>query len=280
MTSATTTRRAGIIGWPVEHSKSPVVHSYWLDHYSVEGSYVRLPVRPKELADALNSLAQRGFVGINITLPHKERALEFVDEVSPEAQRIGAANTIFVNERGRLLATNTDAYGFLANLRAEAPEFDVAEAPAVVVGAGGASRAVCVALQDAGVPEIYLVNRTESRAESIAESLGGNVKVISWNERSSHLHNAGLLVNTTSLGMTGQPKLEMDIGRLSGSGVVADIVYSPLETPLLAAAHANGLRTVDGLGMLLYQAQAGFEGWFGKKPAVTPSLRQHILSAS
>ena len=182
MTSATTTRRAGIIGWPVEHSKSPVVHSYWLDHYSVEGSYVRLPVRPKELADALNSLAQRGFVGINITLPHKERALEFVDEVSPEAQRIGAANTIFVNERGRLLATNTDAYGFLANLRAEAPEFDVAEAPAVVVGAGGASRAVCVALQDAGVPEIYLVNRTESRAESIAESLGGNVKVISWNE--------------------------------------------------------------------------------------------------
>lgn len=272
--------RAGIMGWPVDHSKSPAVHSYWLDQYDVEGSYARLPVKPKDLADALNSLAERGFVGINLTLPHKERALEFVDEVSPEAQRIGAANTIFVYGDGRLRATNTDAYGFIANLRAEAPEFDFAASPAVVIGAGGASRAVCVALQDAGVPEICLVNRTASRAESLAESLGGGVRIISWKQRSAQLHSAKLLVNTTSLGMAGQPQLEMDVTRLSESGIVADIVYNPLETPLLAAARAHGLRTVDGLGMLLHQAQAGFEGWFGRKPAVTLALRRHVLSTA
>ncbi len=268
------------MGWPIAHSKSPAVYGYWLDHYGIEGSYVRLPVEPAGLADALKSLPERGFVGVNLTVPHKEAALDLVDEISPEARRIGAVNTIFVSEDGRLRATNTDAYGFTENLKAGAPGFDPSSGPAVVLGAGGASRAVCVALQDAGVPEIRLVNRTISRAETLAEKLGGNVKVAYLKDGGAQLENAGLLVNTTTLGMTGQPPLEIDIAKFTSTGVVTDIVYAPLETPLLVAARARGLRTVDGLGMLLYQAQAGFEGWFGYKPEVTPALRNHVLSAA
>ena len=272
-------RQAGVMGWPVTHSKSPAVHGYWLNHYRIDGSYVRLPVEPAGLGGALKSLAERGFAGVNLTVPHKEAALELVDEISPEARRIGAVNTIFVSDDGRLHATNTDAYGFIANLKTGAPSFDLSSGPAVVLGAGGASRAVCVALQDAGIPEIRLVNRTVSRAENLAESLGGNVKVTSWEEGITHLEDAALLVNTTTLGMTGQPPLEIDIARFASSGVVTDIVYAPIETPLLTAARARGLQTVDGLGMLLYQAQAGFEGWFGLKPDVTLALRDHVLSA-
>ncbi len=272
-------RQAGVMGWPVTHSKSPAVHGYWLNHYRIDGSYVRLPVEPAGLGGALKSLAERGFAGVNLTVPHKEAALELVDEISPEARRIGAVNTIFVSDDGRLHATNTDAYGFIANLKTGAPSFDLTSGPAVVLGAGGASRAVCVALQDAGIPEIRLINRTVSRAENLAESLGGNVKVTSWEEGITHLEDAALLVNTTTLGMTGQPPLEIDIARFASSGVVTDIVYAPIETPLLTAARARGLQTVDGLGMLLYQAQAGFEGWFGLKPDVTPALRDHVLSA-
>lgn len=280
MTSEKRARRAGVMGWPVNHSKSPAVHSYWLNHYGLDGSYVRLPVEPDGLADALKSLAERGFAGVNLTVPHKETAFELVDEISPEARRIGAVNTIFVSDSGRLRATNTDAYGFIENLKAGAPGFDLTTGPSVVLGAGGASRAVCVALQDAGASEIRLVNRTISRAENLAESLGGNVKVAPWAEGSAQLEDAVLLVNTTTLGMTGQPPLEIELTRFAKSGVVTDIVYTPLETPLLTAARARGLQTVDGLGMLLYQAQAGFEGWFGYKPDVTPALRDHVLSAA
>jgi shikimate dehydrogenase len=279
MSAANSTPQAGVMGWPVTHSKSPLVHGYWLNHYGIEGSYVRLPVEPTGLAEALRSLADKGFVGVNLTVPHKEAALDLVDEVSHEARRIGAANTIFVSDEGRLCAENTDAYGFITNLQASQPALDLTSGPAVVLGAGGASRAICVALQDAGVPEVRLVNRTLSRAQNLAAILGGNIRIAPWDQRSAQLNDSVLLVNTTVLGMAGQPPLEIDIATLAQDGVVTDIVYSPLETPLLAAARTRGNRTVDGLGMLLYQAQAGFEGWFGRKPEVTPALRDYVLSA-
>lgn len=273
-------RYAGVMGWPVDHSKSPALHEYWLKHYGIKGSYVRLPVKPKELRSALRSLAGKGFAGVNLTVPHKEAALDLVDEVSNDARRIGAVNTIFVSDDGRLHATNTDAYGFISNLQTSEPNFDLKAGPAVVLGAGGAARAVCVALQDAGVPEVRLVNRTLSRAENVAQNLGGKIKAVSWGEGACQLRDAALLVNTTILGMSGQPSLNIDLAKFGDDGVVTDVVYSPLETPLLASARARGLRTVDGLGMLLYQAQAGFEGWFGYKPAVTAALREHILSVA
>jgi shikimate dehydrogenase len=272
-------RRAGVVGWPVAHSKSPAVHGYWLNHYGINGSYDCLPVKPGALADTLKSLADNGFVGVNLTVPHKETALDLVDEASGEARRIGAVNTIFVSGDGRLHGTNTDAHGFISNLRASEPDFNLTTGPAVVLGAGGAARAVCVALQDAGVPEIRLINRTFARAESLAKTLGGNILVASWEDSANQLGDAAILVNTTTLGMVGQPPLNIDLARFNEDGLVADIVYSPLETPLLTAACGRGLRAVDGLGMLLYQAQAGFEGWFGRKPEVTNALREHILSA-
>ena len=268
------------MGWPVNHSKSPAVHGFWLNQYGINGSYVHLPVEPKNLADALKSLVENGFVGVNLTVPHKESALDLVDEVSTEALRVGALNTICVSDKGRLHATNTDVYGFIANLRAGVPDFDLASNPVVVLGAGGASRAVCVALQDADVPEIRLVNRTISRAENLADSLGGNFRVAPWNEYAAQLDEAMLLVNTTTLGMNGQPPLQLDLKTFTDDGVVSDVVYTPVETPLLATARARGLRTVDGLGMLLYQAQPGFERWFGRKPEVTSALRDHVLSAA
>ena len=258
---------------------SPLVHGYWLNHYGIKGSYVRLPVEPTGLAESLRSLVGNGFVGVNLTVPHKEAALELVDEVSNEARRIGAVNTIFVSDEGRLRATNTDAYGFIANLQASQPSLDLTSGPAVVLGAGGASRAVCVALQDAGVPEIRLVNRTLSRAQNLAGDLGGNIRVTPWDQKSAQLNDSVLLVNTTMLGMEAQPPLQIDLTPFTQGGVVTDIVYSPLETPLLAAARARGVKTVDGLGMLFYQAQVGFEEWFGRKPEVTPDLRNYVLSA-
>ncbi len=279
MNPSAKTLSAGVMGWPVAHSKSPTVHEYWLKQYAVDGNYVRLPVKPEDLEQALKTLPNKGLAGVNLTVPHKQSALEFVDVVSDEARRIGAVNTIFVESDGRLRATNTDTYGFAENLRVSAPGADFKNDPAVVLGAGGAARAVCVALQDAGVPEIRVVNRTVSRARKIAEDLGKNIKPISWEEGSSQLSDAGLLVNTTVLGMDGCPPLEIDLKFLPEKAVVADIVYAPLETQLLKAARARGLTAVDGLGMLLYQAQAGFEGWFGRKPEVTDALREHVLSA-
>ncbi len=280
MNRADHVRRAGVMGWPMTHSKSPAVHGFWLDQYEINGSYVRLPVEPRHLAAALKSLPEEGFAGVNLTVPHKETAFDLVDEVSADARRIGAINTIFVSDEGGLRATNTDAYGFIVNLQMSVPDFDLASGPAVVLGAGGAARAVCVALQDAGVPEIRLVNRTVSRAEALAKNLGGDIEVTPWDERTDQLSGAVLLINTTTLGMTGQWPLQMDITPFVNDGVVIDLVYTPIETPLLTAARARGLRTVDGLGMLLYQAQAGFEGWFGRKPKITHALRTHVLSAA
>lgn len=274
-----TTLKAGVMGWPVDHSRSPALHGFWLKTLGIDGSYVRLPVKPEDLAKALRDLPALGFAGVNLTVPHKEAAMVLVDEISPEARRIGAVNTVFVAADGRLKATNTDGYGFITNLKTGAPRFKPAAGPAVVLGAGGAARAICVALQDAGVPEICIINRTSARAENLAAALNGPFTVAAWSERGARLKNANLLVNTTTLGMKGQDPLDIDLAFLPVTATVNDIVYVPLETPLLAAARARGNPVVDGLGMLLYQAQPGFEGWFGKRPEVTPELRAYVLAA-
>lgn len=279
MTLSGSAKLAGVIGWPVAHSLSPRLHGYWLNEHGVDGAYVPLAVEPGDLRQVLEALPRMGFRGVNLTLPHKEAALDVVDTLTDVAERIGAVNTIFVGEDGRLTGTNTDGEGFLANLVDGAPQWQPAQGPAVVLGAGGAARAVIVSLIDAGVPEIRLVNRTRERAEALATELGGAVHALDWENRSTCLGDANLLVNTTTLGMAAQPPLDISLTALSPKAVVNDLVYVPLETELLANAKAQDLTTVDGLGMLLYQAVSGFEGWFGQRPAVTPQLRSHVLEA-
>jgi shikimate dehydrogenase len=275
------TRLAGIMGWPVSHSRSPALHNFWLDEHGIDGVYVPLPVRPEHLERALRALPALGFRGCNITLPHKEAALSIVDRVDPLASRIGAVNTIVVIPDGSLEASNTDAFGFGENLRDCAPDWVPASGAAVVLGAGGSARAVTAALTELPVPEIRLVNRTLSRAEALARDLGKlgtRISAHSWEAREEALGGAGLLVNTTSLGMSGAPALELDLSRLPVDAVVVDIVYVPLETPLLIAARRRGNRTVDGLGMLLHQGRPGFEAWFGTPARVTRELRATVLT--
>lgn len=273
-----TTKRAGVMGWPVDHSRSPALHTFWMKQYGIDGSYVRLPVEPANLALALKDLARRGFAGCNLTVPHKEAAMSIVDHVSDEGWRIGAVNTIFVQPDGRLSAANSDAYGFMENLKAGAPQADFGAGPALVLGAGGAARAVCVALQDAGVPEIRIANRTFERAEDLAKAIGKPAKAVPWDERNA-LGEVSLLVNTTTLGMKNQPVLDINLATLPSSAIVNDIVYVPLETALLQNARVRGNVCVDGIGMLLYQGQIGFEGWFGIRPQVTTALREHVLKS-
>lgn len=270
-----TTRLAGLMGWPVKHTRSPRLHNFWLNLYGIDGAYLPLAVEPSRLEAALRALPALGFVGANVTVPHKEAALRIVDRVQPVAKRVGAVNTVTVVPDGSLEGRNTDAYGFLAALQAGAPAWQ-ASRPAVMLGAGGSARAAAVALIDAGVAEIRIVNRTRERAESLRE-LGPAVRAVSWSERSAALDGAGLLVNTTTLGMAGQPPLEIDLSALPKDAAVNDIVYSPLETPLLAAARARGNVAVDGLGMLLHQARPAFFAFFGVDPQVTSALRDHIL---
>jgi shikimate dehydrogenase len=265
------------MGWPIGHSKSPALHGYWLRELGIDGAYVPLAVEPGNLATALRALPALGFVGVNLTVPHKEEALRIVDDVDVIARQIGAANTIVVARDGTLRATNTDAYGFISNLRHNAPSFSAGAMPAAVLGAGGAARAVCAALIDAGCHEIRLMNRNRARAEILASTFGKAIRVMDWHGRSQHLAGAGLLVNTTTLGMSGQPALDIQLEALRDDAVVSDIVYAPLETPLLTTARSRGLHAVDGLGMLLYQAQPAFAAWFGKTPEVTPALRAHVL---
>jgi shikimate dehydrogenase len=271
-------RLAGVMGWPVEHSLSPRLHGYWLEQHGIDGAYVPLAVAPADLPTALTALPALGFRGVNLTLPHKEQALDLCQEVDDLARRIGAVNTIVVRD-GRLFGSTSDAFGFLENLKDGAPDWRAEAAPAVVLGAGGASRAVVAALADAGAPEVRLVNRTRERAEALATALGGALSVYDWDRREAALAEAGLLVNTTTLGMAGQPPLDLDLGALPVEAVVTDIVYAPLMTPLLQAARTRGNPLVDGLGMLLHQARPGFEAWFGVRPEVTPGLRDFVLSA-
>jgi len=272
-------RLAGVVGWPVQHSLSPRLHGFWLDKYKIDGVYVALPVRPENLVEVLRLLPRIGFRGVNVTVPHKERALEAMDEIEPLARTIGAVNTVVVRDDGTLLGRNTDAFGFMENLRQGAPHWHPAHKPALVLGAGGSARAVCVALLDAGVPEIYLVNRTPERAKILAGELGEQVIAVAWESHASAMAEAALVVNTTTLGMKGQPETELDLSKLPRSAVVTDIVYAPLETPLLAAARARGNTVVDGLGMLIHQARPGFEAWFGVAPEATAELRACLVAA-
>lgn len=269
---------AGIIGWPVAHSRSPALHGYWLKEYGIDGAYVPMAVKPENLRRALQALPLLGFAGCNLTIPHKEDALQAVDEYEPSAKRAGGVNTIVIQPNGRIVGSSTDGYGFIAALRAELTGFNAASGPAVVLGAGGAARAIVAALLDEGAREVRLVNRTPERAAKLAKALGGEVRGVAWEKRHEALAGASLLVNATSLGMVGQPALELSLDNLARDAAVNDIVYVPLETPLLAAARARGNRCVDGLGMLLQQACPGFEAWFGVKPEVTQGLRQAMLA--
>ena len=275
------TKLAGIMGWPVTHSRSPALHNFWIDEHGVDGAYLPLAVRPEHLEEALRALPALGFRGCNLTLPHKQAALAIVDKLEPLARRIGAINTIIVMPDGSLEGRNTDAFGFRENLRERAPDWKPSAGPAVVLGAGGGARGVIAALIEARVEEIRIVNRTLVRAEQVARDLaaaGARITALSWSELASALRGAGLLVNTTSLGMNGEPELEIDLSPLPPRAVVADIVYVPLETPLLAAARERGHLTVDGLGMLLHQGRPGFEAWFGSPVQVTRELRAAILT--
>lgn len=269
-------KRACIIGWPVAHSRSPLIHGHWLERYGIEGVYERVAVPPEEIDAFLRDLAGRGFVGANVTVPHKEAALAAASHVDDVARSIGAANTLWL-EDGALHATNTDTYGFLRNLDDLVPGWAAPEGVAVVLGAGGAARSVLRGLLDRGFADIRLVNRTKERADELARFFGGPVHSIAWESRGKALDNASLLVNTTTLGMKGAPALDIDLDALPENAVVSDLIYVPLETPLLAQARVRGLRAADGLGMLLHQAAPGFEKWFGIRPEVTPELRDLVL---
>jgi shikimate dehydrogenase len=270
MTAATKLPAACLIGWPAAHSRSPLIHHYWLRTLGIAGGYVIEAVPPDEFKDFVFRLSLRGFVGANVTLPHKERALA-LSKPDERARAVGAANTLWF-EQGELCSTNTDVEGFINNLDACAPGWDRAE-DALVLGAGGASRAVVFGLIERGIKRVHLANRTLDRARALADQFGANVHPLAWEAVDEVLPRAGLLVNTTSLGMHGQPALEIDVALLPPHAVVADLVYVPLETPLLAAARGRGLEVADGLGMLLHQAVRGFELWFGRRPQVTAELR-------
>lgn len=261
---------ACLIGWPAAHSRSPLIHRYWLRTLGIEGGYVLEAVPPDDFRDFVLRLSPRGFVGANVTRPHKEQALA-LSKPDARAQAVGAANTLWFKD-GELCSTNTDVEGFIGNLDASAPGWDKTE-EALVLGAGGASRAVLFGLLDRGIKRVHLVNRTRARAEALAKQFGDRIHVAAWDQFADLLPRAGLLVNTTSLGMHGQPALDVDVGKLPAGAVVADLAYVPLETPLLKAAKTRELRTADGLGMLLHQAVRGFELWFGKRPQVTGELR-------
>jgi len=273
MTAVTKPRAACLIGWPAAHSRSPLIHHYWLRTLRIEGGYNIEAVPPEGFAEFLLHLSRHGFLGANVTIPHKERALALT---SPDARAraVGAANTVWY-EGGELKSTNTDVEGFVSNLDAAAPGWD-SGTDAVVLGAGGSSRAVVFGLIERGFKRVHLANRTAERARALADQFGAQILPVAWNAVSDLLPRADLFANTTSLGMQGQAALEIDVGLLPAHAVVADLVYVPLETPLLASARARGLKTADGLGMLLHQAVRGFELWFGQRPQVTAELRSLI----
>ena len=268
-------KRACVIGWPIEHSRSPLIHNYWIKRYGVDGAYTKEAVRPEAVAGFLKLLAVNGLIGCNVTVPHKEAAFAAADVKEASAQAVAAANTLWI-DGGKLHAANTDTYGFMTHLAASAPGWDARGATVSVLGAGGAARAIVYGLLEAGVGEVRVFNRTRARAEALAAQLGPRVKVYDWAERTVRSRDAALLVNTTSIGMKGEGSLGIDFDGFDQNCVVADIVYVPLQTEFLAKAKARGLRTVDGLGMLLHQAVPGFERWFGVRPEVTPDLRRLV----
>ena len=267
---------AAVIGWPISHSKSPRIHGHWLSKHGIAGHYVAMGIEPADFAEAMQQLPKLGFVGANVTIPHKEATLELAAEVTPRAKQIGAANTVVFLPEGGFRADNTDGFGFINNLRQNAPDWDAGAGPALVLGAGGASRAVLWSLLDAGVPQILLANRTRERADTLKQEFGDKINVIEWSEISEATRGAALIVNTTSLGMTGQPPLDITLHSKTGT-LVTDLVYTPMTTDLLRQAQDKGLQTVDGLGMLLHQAVPGFEAWFGTRPEVDETLRTLVV---
>ena len=267
---------AGVMGWPVMHSRSPKLHNYWFERYGLAGTYVPLAIKPEGLEAALRALPALGFAGCNLTIPHKEQALRIVDHADARARRIGAISCVTVNADGSLTGTNNDWYGFVENLREAFPGWRADAGPAVVMGAGGASRAVVDALIHEGAKDIRLINRTRARAESLAAALGGPVTVLGWDERHKALEGAALLVNTTSQGMVGNPPLDLSLDALPRTAEVCDIIYIPGETPLLKAARERGARTVNGLGMLLHQGRPAWRSWFNREVEVTAELRALI----
>lgn len=277
--SKSVTPLAGVVGWPIKHSKSPALHGHWLKRYDLPGKYLPIALSPDEFESGLRKLSKKGYKGVNVTIPHKESVLKFADSVTDRAALIGAANTIHFHADGTIGADNTDGYGFIQNLRQNATDWDPKSGPALVIGAGGAARAIVWALLNEGAPTVRLANRTRIRAENIANHFGANVEVVEWNEVSVAMDGVATIVNTTSLGMEGQPELRVNFDSAPQTALVTDIVYAPLITPFLEQAMAQGLSTVDGLGMLLHQAVPGFESWFGHTPEVDDELRQAVLNA-
>ncbi|MDU8927964.1 shikimate dehydrogenase [Alisedimentitalea sp. MJ-SS2] len=268
---------AGVIGSPIAHSKSPQLHHHWLRTYGLQGHYIPMDVSSENLKEVLQTLPKMGFVGVNITVPHKERVLEMADLITDRATLIGAANTLIFRKDGKIHADNTDGYGFIENLRQGAEGWDAKTGPAAVLGAGGAARAVVASLLDAGVPEILISNRTRVRADKLADDFGKRLRVVEWVKAGNMLEDAALVVNTTSLGMLGKPELRVPLDGIRREAVVTDLVYNPLQTRLLRVASEIGCVTVDGLGMLLHQAVPAFERWFGKRPEVDAATRAAAL---
>ncbi|MFE3835826.1 shikimate dehydrogenase [Pseudogemmobacter sonorensis] len=270
---------AAVLGHPVAHSRSPALHGYWLRRYGLQGHYIPMDVAPQDLNQVIAMMPRMGFVGANVTIPHKEAILSIADIVTDRAALIGAANTLIFRKDGKIHADNTDGAGFIANLRQQAPGWNPAAGPAVVLGAGGASRAVVAALIEVGAPEIWLANRSRPRAEALRSDFGAKIVVHEWSTVWQVLDDCATLVNTTSLGMVGKPPLQINMERLGPQTLVTDLVYTPLQTQFLAEARVCGCPTVDGLGMLLHQAAPGFERWFGQKPEVDEATRQAVLTA-
>ncbi|MXW92219.1 MAG: shikimate dehydrogenase [Rhodospirillaceae bacterium] len=267
---------AGVAGWPVGHSRSPRLHGHWLQRYGIDGLYAPFPIAPENFETAVRGLAAAGLAGLNVTVPHKAAACALCDRLDDTARRLAAANTLVFGPDGAIEGRNTDAYGFAEALKAAAPEAAAGRGPAVVLGAGGAARAVVLALQSLGYSPVRIANRTAAHAEAAASALGPGVETVPWEERAAALAGAALLVNATSLGMTGRPALDLPLADLPPEATACDIVYAPLETPLLAAARRRGCRAVDGLGMLLHQGRPGFRAWFGVDPAVDDDLRRAV----
>lgn len=268
---------AGVIGSPVAHSRSPRLFAHWLESNDLQGHYIPMDIPEDKLVETIRLLPSLGFVGLNVTVPYKEKVMEIADLVSDRATLIGAANTLILREDGRIHADNTDGYGFMQNLHQNAPEWDPSAGPATVFGAGGAARAVIASLLDVGVPQIRLTNRTRLRAESLREAFGKRVEVFDWVQAGNIIEGCATVVNTTALGMSGKPQLRVPLDALTPGMLVTDLVYTPLETRLLKEGRAQGCTTVDGLGMLLHQAVPGFERWFGKRPEVDETTRLAIL---
>ncbi|SEQ86893.1 shikimate dehydrogenase [Thalassovita taeanensis] len=268
---------AGVIGSPIAHSKSPQLHGYWLKTHGIAGHYIPMEVAPEDLETVLRTLPKMGFVGVNITVPHKVAVLDIADLVTDRATLIGAANTLIFRQDGKIHADNTDGYGFIENLKQNAPNWDPTAGPAAVMGAGGAARAVVASLLDVGVPEILLSNRTRIRAEVLQQDFGARVRVVDWVKVGNMLEEAVTVVNTTSLGMIGKPELRVPLDGLQKGALVTDLVYAPLQTRLLREAEEMGCVTVDGLGMLIYQAVPAFERWFGHRPDVDANTRAAVL---